>query len=94
MEQLSGLDSLFTLNEKRSSPMHIGALMLYEPIDGNQQALCFDQVYHVFADNLHKSPMFRRKLVPIPYKMDRPYWADDQSLDLDQHLIGGDIKLR
>ena len=86
MEQLSGLDTIFTLNEKRTSPMHIGALMLYEPTGGGQQPLRFDQVYQVFTDNLHKSPVFRRKLLSVPYKIDKPYWTDDRSFDLDRHV--------
>jgi WS/DGAT/MGAT family acyltransferase len=86
MEQLSGLDSLFTLNESPRSPMHIGALMLYEPVGDSGQALQFAQVYQIFANNLQKSPVFRRKLLPLPYKADIPYWADDADFDLDQHV--------
>lgn len=86
MEQLSGLDTFFTLNEKHSSPMHIGALMLYEPVGGTGQPLRFDDVYQVFADNLDKSSIFRRKLLSLPYNVDRPYWIDDRSFDLDQHV--------
>lgn len=86
MEQLSGLDALFTLNEKRTSPMHIGALMLYEPLSSDGQPLAYNQVHQVFADNLRKSPVFRRKLLPVLYKADKPYWADDRGFDLDQHV--------
>ncbi len=90
MEQLSGLDTLFTLNETRNTPMHIGALMLYEPCNGTRQPLRYEQVCQIFEDNLRKSPSFRRKLLPVPYMMDRPYWSDDRRFDLERHIEARD----
>jgi len=86
MDQLSGLDSLFALNETSNAPMHIGALMLYDPVGKARKPLQFEQVYQAIGENIHKSPVFQRKLMPVPYKLDKPYWAEDRSFELDEHL--------
>ncbi|MBZ0253012.1 MAG: wax ester/triacylglycerol synthase family O-acyltransferase, partial [Candidatus Methylomirabilis sp.] len=35
---------------------------------------------------IHLVPTFRRRIVEVPFDMDRPYWADDPNFDLDFHL--------
>ena len=30
--------------------------------------------------------MFRRRLVPVPFGLDRPYWVTDPDLDVEYHI--------
>ncbi|MDX1504632.1 MAG: wax ester/triacylglycerol synthase family O-acyltransferase [Spongiibacter sp.] len=87
MQQLNGIDTFFAHHERPRAPMHIGAMLVYQRtnnpthIDG-----LFGEIRQLFADRLPLSPIFRRKLVELPYQMDRPCWIEDADFQLDRHL--------
>jgi diacylglycerol O-acyltransferase len=35
------------------------------------------------------APVFRRRLVEVPFRLGHPYWIDDQSFDLEYHMHRG-----
>lgn len=82
MQQLSAIDTLFVSGESENMPMHIGALSIYQ----SQTKQYFSRVTTVFEQRLGHSPIFRRKLVEPPFKLDNPYWLDDPDFVLGQHL--------
>ncbi|GAB5450065.1 MAG: wax ester/triacylglycerol synthase family O-acyltransferase [Halioglobus sp.] len=82
MQQLSAIDTLFVSGESENMPMHIGALSIYQ----SQTRQYFSRVTTVFEQRLGHSPIFRRKLVEPPFKLDNPYWMDDPDFVLGQHL--------
>ncbi|MEH6604975.1 MAG: wax ester/triacylglycerol synthase family O-acyltransferase [Pseudomonadales bacterium] len=86
MEQLSGLDATFVHNESARTPMHISPLMIYQQPANKKKAVRFKDILGTFERNLHKSAIFRRKLVQVPMKMDQPYWVEDKNFDLEFHV--------
>ena len=82
MQQLSAIDTLFVSGESENMPMHIGALCIYQ----SQTKQYFPRINTVFEQRLGHSPIFRRKLVEPPFKLDNPYWLDDPAFSLGQHL--------
>jgi WS/DGAT/MGAT family acyltransferase len=86
MQQLSGLDNLFLQAESRRTPMHVTPVMIYDPSTLRQDALTFEDVVAHFENNLRKSPIFRRKLLPAPFGADKPYWIEDEDFDLSLHV--------
>jgi WS/DGAT/MGAT family acyltransferase len=82
MQQLSAIDTMFVSGESEHMPMHIGGLSIYQ----SQTRQYFSRVTTVFEQRLGHSPIFRRKLVEPPLKIDNPYWMDDPDFVLGQHL--------
>lgn len=85
MKQLSGLDTSFLNMETSTSFGHVSSLSIYgRPADPD-----FDP-YEAFRAQLEsKIPQldpFRRRLVEVPFGLDRPYWINDPDFDIDFHL--------
>ena len=83
LEQLSGLDSAFLFLDGRHAPMHIGSVQLYAPpADGFD----FKALAGVLAARLDEAPLLKRRVVQVPLRLGRPFWADDPHFSLDRHL--------
>ena len=78
MQQLSGMDCLFLHQESPRTPMHVSAVLVYDPATAPRTPVRFKQILHCFECNLHKSQVFRRRLVNVPWEMDNPYWIEDK----------------
>ncbi len=83
LEQLSGLDSAFLFLDGRHAPMHIGSVQLYAPPEGGFD---FQKLAGVLAERLDEAPLLRRRVVQVPLRLGRPFWADDPHFSLDRHL--------
>ncbi|MFQ3200660.1 MAG: diacylglycerol O-acyltransferase [Zhongshania sp.] len=92
MQQLDGLDAFFALNERQHSPMHIGALMIYESSTSKHKLFLQQEIHQSFKQRLPASPIFRRRLFTVACGLDNPYWIEDQHFDLDQHIFSHSIK--
>lgn len=86
MEQMSGQDASFLYNETPNSPMHIGALMIYDPstVEGGKQR--FKDILNFVEERLHLAKTFRQKKVDVPFSLDYPYWIEDKDFDLEYHV--------
>ena len=85
MKQLSGIDTSFLNLETNSSFGHINSLSIYTPPDDPD----FDP-YQSLRDQIEQRlgvlEPFRRRLVEVPFGLDRPYWINDPDFDLDFHV--------
>jgi hypothetical protein len=106
VQQLTGLDYMFILQESPRTPMHISPVVIYDtsdmergvvgggsvdgsPADGSPadgSPVRFKEILTVFERNLHKSPVFRRKLLSKTRGFDTPYWIEDDHFDLEFHV--------
>ena len=86
MQQLSPVDSFFVYNEHSNTPLHISPIMIYDPSTAENGAVSFQDVLETFRSRLHLSPVFRRKLVKVPFNLDNPYWVEDKDFDLEFHV--------
>lgn len=86
MEQLTGQDASFLYGETARSPMHIGALAIYDPegLEGGTQR--FKNILTFIEERLHLAKTFRRKLVEVPFNLDHPYWIEDKDFDIEFHI--------
>lgn len=84
MKQLTGLDVSFLLMETPNSYGHVNGLSIYE-----RPSEDFDPFAEVRKrlDIMvgHLEPM-RRKVVEVPFELDRPYWIEDADFDIDFHV--------
>jgi diacylglycerol O-acyltransferase len=80
-DRLSAVDASFLHQEKQSSHMHVGALVIFEGEPPPHR-----EVYDHLESRLHLVPRYRQKLAFPRFEMGRPFWVDDPQFNLDYHL--------
>src|SRR5215218_9946634 len=80
-DRLSAVDASFLAQEKQSSHMHVGALVIFEgPAPSHE-----DFSGHI-QSRLRLVPRYRQKLAVPRFEMGRPFWVDDPSFNIDYHV--------
>lgn len=83
MQQLTGLDSAFIYLDAKNAPMQVGGVHIYAP---PSSGFGFHDFRAHVAASLGGSPVFTRRVVQVPFRLARPFWAEDPRFDLDAHL--------
>jgi diacylglycerol O-acyltransferase / wax synthase len=80
-DRLTSVDASFLAQEKSSSHMHVGALLLFEgpPPD-------YEDFLRGIESRMHMTPRYRQKLAFPRFEMGRPMWVDDPSFNLEYHV--------
>ena len=88
MEQLTGLDATFLYLETPSLHMHVSMAAIFDPstVPGGYS---FDKLRDLVSSRLELAPIFRRRLVEVPFRLGHPYWVDDPTFDIDYHIRRG-----
>jgi diacylglycerol O-acyltransferase / wax synthase len=86
MRQLSGADSMFLQFERGNNFMHVASLAVYDPSTAPGGGVRFKSVLRHFANRIAQFPQFRRRLVSLPVSLDRPYWVESDSIDVEFHV--------
>ena len=85
MKQLSQFDSVFVYNETPSHPLHISPILIYDTSEC-ESTVRFKDILERFKERIHVTPVFRQKLIKVPFNLDSPYWIDDADFDLEFHV--------
>ena len=85
MDHLSGLDATFLYLETPEQPMHVGGLNIFELPAGYAGDFVEDLRAHI-TQRMHLAPVFRRKLVNMPFELANPIWVADEDLDMEYHI--------
>jgi WS/DGAT/MGAT family acyltransferase len=85
IKQLSGLDVSFLTLETGRAFGHVSSLSIYGKPD-NPDYKPYDAFRSQLEARLPDLEPFRRRLVEVPFGLDRPYWINDPDFDLDFHL--------
>lgn len=85
MKQLSHTDAIFVYNETTNTPLHISPILIYDTSTA-VGGVRFKDILARFEERIHKSPVFRQKLVKVPFDLDSPYWINDDNFDLEFHV--------
>ena len=86
MKQLSGADAMFLQFEHGNNFMHVASLAIYDPSTAPGGGVRFKDVLRFFTSRLEQFPQFRRRLVTVPLSLDRPYWIEDPTFDVEFHV--------
>jgi WS/DGAT/MGAT family acyltransferase len=87
MQQLGGQDAMFVHSELDGLPQHIGGITIYDPSTApGGGKVRFKDILALLENRVHLSPIFRRKLVPVPMGLGQPYWAEDPDFDMEYHV--------
>jgi diacylglycerol O-acyltransferase / wax synthase len=80
-DRLSAIDASFLHQERRSSHMHVGAIVLMDgPVPSREEF-----TRHI-ESRLHLVPRYRQKLAFPRFEMGRPFWVDDPRFNIDYHV--------
>ncbi len=86
MQQLSGQDAMFIHSELDSLPQHIGGVTIYDQSTAPGGKVRFKDILALLENRVHLSPIFRRKLVAVPFGLGQPYWAEDAGFNMEYHV--------
>lgn len=82
-DRLSALDASFLYLEDAATPMHVGAVAVFErPRDGFD----YEQVLSLIGNRLGYLPRYRQRVMNVPGHLARPVWVDDVDFDLNYHV--------
>jgi len=88
VEQLSGLDGWFLAMETSSVYGHVGSVCIVDATvsHGIECPLTLEYLTRFIESRLSLVPVFRRRLVTVPWGLDHPYWIDDPDFDIEFHV--------
>ena len=84
MQRLSTTDAGFVAAETPVWHMHVGALALFDADAAPH--LGVEQLRRLVTRRLAHLGLFRRRIVEMPGRLDRPVWDATDELDVDAHL--------
>jgi diacylglycerol O-acyltransferase / wax synthase len=85
MNRLSGLDATFLHLESPETPMHVGALHIFELPKGFKGKFVAALRKHM-AERLPLAPPLRRRLWMMPMNITNPVWVDAEP-DMAKHIV-------
>ena len=86
MKQLSGLDAAFLKLERGNTMLHGASLAIYDPSTAPGGSVRFKDILRFFTSRIRQFPQFRRRLVTVPFALDRPYWIEEPEIDVEFHV--------
>ena len=86
VQQLGWTDDMMLRAETPETPLQIQMLLIYDPSTAPGGKVTFKGILEELDARLHLADVFRRRLTELPGGLDRPYWVDDPSFDLEYHV--------
>ncbi len=89
MHQLNPQDAQFLYMESENNFTHVTGVHVFDPSTAPGGKVRFKDIIAHVESRLHTSPIFRRRLVRVPFDLDFPYWVDDEYFDIEYHIRHG-----
>ena len=86
MRQLNGHDASFLYSENSHANSNVTLIQIYDQSSAPGGKVRFKSVMAHIESRLERSPMFRNKLLRVPFDIDHPYWVEDENFDLEYHV--------
>ncbi|MCY1487809.1 putative diacylglycerol O-acyltransferase [compost metagenome] len=86
MSKLSGQDALFLKVDRPHAASHCTMIYIYDQSTVEGQRLGFREIVRHIGERLDVSPVFKRKIVQVPFGLGYPYWVEDDLFDIDFHV--------
>ena len=85
MQQLTGLDAAFLALDSPTAYGHVGNVSVLDP-PTRGEGLTLERLTSLIESRLPLVPLFRRRLVEVPFGLDQPYWIEDPDFDIEFHV--------
>jgi diacylglycerol O-acyltransferase / wax synthase len=87
-DRLSSIDASFLRLERLETPMHVGALTVFEgePLVDDNGRVRLAEIRELVESRLHLIPRFRKRLQHVPLEAGEPIWVDDDRFDIGYHV--------
>lgn len=82
-DRLSALDASFFYLQDRSTPMHVGSVMIFDPPEGGFE---YEQLVGLVSNRFAFVPRYRQKVRQMPGRLLPPVWVDDEHFDVSYHV--------
>jgi hypothetical protein len=89
MQQLSAQDAQFLYLQTGNNLTHVMSVNIYDPSTAPGGKVRFKDIIQHVESRLDVSPVFKRRLMRLPYDFDHPYWVEDEYFDIEHHMIHG-----
>jgi len=66
-------------------PLNVGGILVFDK-GKHSEIESYDGILRVFSARIHKLPHFRKRVVNAPLGLVQPYWIDDPSFSLSNHI--------
>jgi WS/DGAT/MGAT family acyltransferase len=86
MRQLSGHDASFLYADTIHANSNVTFVQIYDQSTAPGGKVRFKTILAHIQSRLHRSPIFRSKLLRVPFEFDDPYWVEDEYFDLEYHV--------
>jgi len=86
MRQLTGHDASFLYSDTLHANSNVTFIQIYDQSTAPGGKVRFKSLLAHIEGRLHRSPIFRSKLLRVPLELDYPYWIEDEHFDLEYHV--------
>ena len=91
MQQLSAQDAQFLYIETGNNLTHVMGVNVYDPSTAPGGKVRFKDIIDQVESRFNSSPVFKRRLMRLPYDFDHPYWVEDEFFDVEHHMFHGSL---
>lgn len=86
-DRLSSLDVSFLYLEGRTTPMHVGGLLILQPpsADGHR-TFDYERLVALIEERIALVPRYRQRIRTVPGHLANPVWVDDPEFDISFHV--------
>lgn len=85
LPQLTDQDAIFLYGETSETPAHVGGLSLVDLPEGYRGDF-FADYKATIASRMALVPFLHTRVARVPFDLDRPFWVEDEHIDLDHHV--------
>lgn len=89
MQQLNAQDAQFLYIETGNNLTHVMGVNIFDPATAPGGKVRFKDIISHIESRLAYSPVFKRRLLRLPYDFDHPYWVEDEFFDVEHHMFHG-----
>ncbi|HEU4726756.1 MAG TPA: wax ester/triacylglycerol synthase family O-acyltransferase [Kofleriaceae bacterium] len=85
LKPLSLQDASYLYFETAETPAHVGSVSLVD-LPWGYRGEFFADYKATIASRISLIPFLHEKLVQLPFDLERPFWVEDEHIDLDHHI--------
>ena len=86
MRQLTRHDASFLYADTVHANANVTFVQIYDQSTAPGGLVRFKTILAHIHSRLHRTPIFRSRLLRVPLELDYPYWVEDEHFDLEYHV--------